>query len=105
TMLQDLDETVIDVDKALQKVGLETVELQIDKAEYGAGEKQHDVTAILAKQVGKLPLLRVPGRNYNSAFGDPAPNERKSLKIKYRINGKAAEATFAENSMIVLPMP
>ena len=37
--------------------------------------------------------------------GDAAPGSPKQLKIQYRLNGKAGEATFAENDVIVLPVP
>jgi hypothetical protein len=43
---------------------------------------------------------------YNAAFGgDPVPNTAKQLKVQYRINGKAGEATFPENAVIDLPNP
>jgi len=44
--------------------------------------------------------------SYNASFGgDPLPGVTKQLKIQYRINGKAGEATFAENALIILPIP
>jgi hypothetical protein len=90
----------------LAKAGFDKVKLEIVKAEYGAGSTQKDVTAILRKQIGDLPLLSLPAKDYNSSFGgDPVPGSLKQLKIQYRLNGKAGEATFAENDLIVLPIP
>jgi hypothetical protein len=94
------------VNKILAAANLERVKVEIVKAEYGSGSTQKDVTALLQKQVGDLPLINLTTANYNTAFGgDPAPNSVKQLKVQYRINGKAGEATFAENALILLPMP
>jgi HEAT repeat protein len=90
----------------LARAGFDKVKLEIVKAEYGAGSTQRDVTAILRKQIGDLPLLPLPARDYNTSFGgDPVPGSPKQLKIQYRYNGKAGEATFMENALIVLPVP
>ena len=90
----------------LSKAGLEKVKLEIVKAEYGAGAAQKDVTETLRKQLADLQLITLPSSSYNAAFGgDPAPGIPKQLKIQYRINGKAGEASFAEDALIVLPMP
>ena len=95
-----------EVSAALSKAGLDKVKLEIVKAEYGAGSAQKDVTATLQKQLAGVQLISLPSSSYNEAFGgDPAPNVPKQLKIQYRINGKPGEASFAENSLIVLPMP
>ena len=95
-----------DVGELLSKVGFEGVQVEIVKAEYGAGSTQKDVTAVLQKQAGDLPLIVLPSGSYNSSFGgDPLPGTAKQLRIKYRINGKSAEATFRENALIVLPLP
>lgn len=95
-----------DVQKLLAQVGQEPVKVEIVKAEYGAGNKVVDVTAILRKHVRDFPLIVLPSSNYNSAFGgDPAGGVVKELKIQYRMNGKAGEASFAENATIMLPMP
>ncbi len=90
----------------LAKVNLAKVKLEIVKAEYGAGATLKNVTKVLQDRAGELQLISLPAENYNESFGgDPAPNTVKQLKIQYRINGKAGEATFAENALIVLPMP
>jgi hypothetical protein len=90
----------------LANADLDRVKLEIVKAEYGAGAAQKDVTELLQKQAGDLPFLMLPSTGYNASFGgDPAPNTPKQLKIQYKINGKAGEASFAEDALIVLPMP
>lgn len=90
----------------LDKIGLKPVKLEIIQAEYGAGDAKKDVTAMIRKQAGDLPLIGLASDSYNSAFGgDPAPGVVKQLKILYRMNGKQGEATFAENATILLPMP
>ncbi len=90
----------------LSKIGLDKVKLQIVKAEYGAGSTQKDVTDVLQKQVGDLPLITLPAADYNASFGgDPAPGTVKQLKVQYKINGKASEALFAENAVLIFPMP
>jgi HEAT repeat protein len=82
------------------------VKLEIVKAEYGAGANQKDVTEVLQKQVADLQLVSLPQSSYNESFGgDPAPSVVKQLKVQYRINGKDGQATFAENALIILPMP
>ena len=95
-----------DARELLAKIGLEPVKVEITKAHYGAGANQKDVTEVLQKHVGSLPLIALPSEQYNTSFGgDPAPNTVKQLKIQYKINGKAGEASFAENATILLPMP
>ncbi len=96
----------IDVKSMLAAAGLDKVKLEIIKAEYGAGATQKDVTAILQKQVGDLPLLTLESASYNASFGgDPAPGSVKQLKVQYKLNGKTGEATFAEDALIVFTMP
>jgi hypothetical protein len=94
-----------DVSEQLAKAGLEKVKLEIVKAEYGAGSTQKDVTLVVQKYASDLPVVALPDSDFNASFGDPAPGSVKQLKIEYRINGKRGEATFAENALIVLPMP
>lgn len=95
-----------EVKALLAQAGLEKVKLEIVKAEYGAGATQKDVTEILRKQVGELPLLTLASESYNTSFGgDPAPGTVKLLKVQYRINDKAGEVSFAEDSLLVFPMP
>jgi len=96
----------VNVSELVAKAGLAKVKLEIVKATYGSGSTQRDVTSILQKQAGDLQLIALPAATYNEAFGgDPAPGTAKQLKVQYRINGKPGEATFAENALIILPMP
>jgi HEAT repeat protein len=92
--------------KALAQAGQKPVELEIVKAEYGAGAKTKDVTAILRKYAKNYRIIFLPDTSYNASFGgDPASGVVKQLKIRYRIDGKEAEVSLSENAMIVLPMP
>lgn len=103
---QKLSSTGVDVTDAIAEAGFAKVKLEIVNALYGAGSLQKDVTDVLKKQVSDLPLLSLPSESYNASFGgDPAPGSVKQLKVTYRINGQNAEATFAENALIVFPLP
>ncbi|MFN8708492.1 MAG: HEAT repeat domain-containing protein [Planctomyces sp.] len=94
----------VDVKDLLASAGFDKIKLEIVKAEYGSGELQKDVTAIVRKQASELPLITLPSQNYNEAFeGDPAPGSEKKLKIRYVLNGKSADAVFDENAMIIFP--
>jgi hypothetical protein len=94
------------VAELLSQVGIKPVAVEIIKAEYGAGNRQRDVTDVLRKQVRNLPYISLPAANYNASFGgDPAPNRVKQLKIQYKLDGRTGEATFAENAAIELPAP
>ncbi len=96
----------VEVRKLLSKAGLDKVKLEIIKAEYGAGSNLKNVTAVLRKRAGDSLLITLPSASYNASFGgDPSPGTTKQLRIQYRINGKAGEASFAENALIILPMP
>jgi HEAT repeat protein len=95
-----------DIKDLLAKIGLDPMKVEIIKAEYGAGGTQKDVTETIQRQVRGLPLITLPAANYNESFGgDPINGTVKQLKIQYRINGKTGEASFAENAVIMLPMP
>ncbi len=95
-----------DIRDLLAQAGQEPVKVEIIKAEYGAGTTFKDVTAVVRSRAGDLPLIVLPATSYNAAFGgDPVPSVVKQLKIQYRINDKAGEATFAENATILLPVP
>lgn len=103
---QKLTGKAAEVREILSKAVLEKVKLEIVKAEYGAGTTQKDVTELIQKQAADLQFVSLPAEGYNEAFGgDPAPDTKKQLKIQYKINGKSGEATFAENAVIILPMP
>jgi HEAT repeat protein len=103
---QKVGNKVDGVQKLLADAGLGKVKVEIVKAEYGAGATQKDVTELLKKQTGDVQLIGLPADGYNASFGgDPVPGTPKQLKIQYRLNGKPGEATFAENALIILPMP
>ncbi len=90
----------------LAKIDLGKVKLEIVRADFGAGANQKDVTDTIKKQAADSQLISLGAPTYRDAFGgDPSPGAPKQLKIQYRIDGKPAEATFAENALIVLPMP
>jgi HEAT repeat protein len=92
--------------KALAQAGHQPVQLEIIKAEYGAGEKTKDVTAILRQYAKNYRIIFLPSASYNESFGgDPAAGIVKQLKIKYRIDGKEGEISLNENATVVLPMP
>ncbi len=95
-----------EVKALLAQAGLDKVKLEIVKAEYGSGATQKDVTEILQKQVGELPLLTLPAESYNTSFGgDPLPGSVKLLKVQYKLNDKAGEVSFAEDALLVFPIP
>jgi len=82
------------------------VKLEIVKAEYGAGGTQKDVTEVVRRAAGDLPLIILPSPSYNDSLGgDPVPGTQKRLRVQYRINGEAGDAAFPENALILLPMP
>jgi HEAT repeat protein len=92
--------------EALNENGLEKVKVEIIEAQYGAGSSWKDVTALVRKQAGDSRLILIDGGASNVGLGgDPAPGQVKQLKIQYRLNGKVGEATFAENTLILLPQP
>ncbi|MBC8869537.1 MAG: hypothetical protein H8E44_08975 [Planctomycetes bacterium] len=92
--------------RALAQAGHTPVELQIVKAEYGAGTKTKDVTAILRKYAKNYRIIFLPSASYNQSLGgDPAQGIVKQLKIQYRIDGKEGVVSLNENATIVLPMP
>lgn len=106
TIAQKIGGTGVDVSELLSGARLNKVKLEIVKAEYGAGKQQKDVTTVLRKQSGDLPLITLRSPRYNASFGgDPAPGVAKKLRVRYRINGKPGDASFAENALILLPMP
>jgi HEAT repeat protein len=103
---QKLNGNSPEVQKLLTEIGVEPLNIEIIKAEYGAGSTQKDVTDVLKKHVNGLPLINFSTTSYNEIFGgDPVPNTPKQLKVQYRINGKPGEVTLNENATILLPMP
>ena len=108
-VLMGLDSKGVDraeLGRALAQAGQQPVQLEIIKAEYGAGDKTKDVTEILRQYAKNFRIIFLPSASYNESFGgDPAANIVKQLKIKYRIDGKEGEVSLGENAMVVLPMP
>jgi HEAT repeat protein len=103
---QKLGSKGVDVKDLLTSAGIPKMKIDIVKAEYGAGATQRDVTEVLRKKVGDLPVISLDSTSFNTSFGgDPVPGSVKKLKVQYKIDGKAGEATFAEDVLIVLPMP
>lgn len=103
---QKLGEKGIDVKPLISSGGLPQVDLEIIKAEYGSGSTFKDVTKVLQMQAEELALITLDSPSYNTSFGgDPTPGVVKQLRIEYRVNGKAGQASFPENSLILLPMP
>ena len=103
---QKLGSKGVDVKELLAGAGLDKVKLEIIKAEYGTGSSQKDVTELLQKQIGDLPLITLTSASYNASFGgDPSPGQNKQLKVKYRINGRTGETSFPEDALIIFPMP
>lgn len=91
--------------RVLAQAGQKPVELEIIKAEYGAGDKIKDVTDILRKHAKNYRVIFLPSSSYNNVFGDPISGTAKKLKIKYRIDGQEGEVSLPENATIVLPVP
>jgi hypothetical protein len=90
----------------LSQAKLHKVKLEIVKAEYGATAKQKDVTKILKKQATDVQLIPLPSPSYTASFGgDPIPGTAKKLSIEYKIDGKTGNQSFAENAVVILPMP
>jgi hypothetical protein len=90
----------------LSQAKLQKVKLEIVKAEYGAPAKQKDVTKLLQKQATDLQLIALPSPSYTASFGgDPVPGTAKKLKVEYKIDGKTGNESFAENALVILPMP
>ncbi|TWT84183.1 HEAT repeat protein [Planctomycetes bacterium CA13] len=89
----------------LKELHYEPIDVKIIEATYGAGELQKDVTKAVRNAVGDIPYVALPNSSFNQSFGgDPAPGEKKLLKIKYQLDGKEGEAVFRENTSVVLPM-
>jgi hypothetical protein len=96
----------VDPQKLLAQFGQEPMNVEIIKAEYGAGTTFRDVTEILRRHAHGYALIVLPSGGYNSGLGgDPVPGVVKQLKIQYRINGKAGEVSLTEDAPILLPMP
>ena len=76
-------------------------DLRILRAEYGVGERLVDVTNRLNSQIrdGRLSLQV----NNDTMGRDPAEDHRKQLTVWYLYNGRTAQITVPEKSLITLP--
>lgn len=64
-------------------------------ATYGTFDRSKDVTEAISLILSKKTFLKVS----NDVFGDPAPNQLKYLKMKYRLNGEDHEIGVRENDI------
>lgn len=88
------------------KIGLQRAKVEIVQATYGSKDKQKDVTDMVRKRLAGVSVIALGSPAYSSSFGgDPAPGEEKKLVIRYTLDGRPGEATFAEDAVIVLPAP
>lgn len=82
---------------ALFSIPAAAQQYQIVRADYGAGNRRIDVTQRLREVVCSQQRFRMG----NSTFGtDPAPDQRKSLRIYVRGNGMDTMQEFPESSTI-----
>ena len=92
--------------QALAEIGVKPVKIEIVKAEYGSGNSKRDVTEVLKKDVGDFSVINLHAPTFNKTFGgDPAPGAPKQLVVEYKMDGKNGQVTFAENEVIMLPVP
>ncbi|MCW3059842.1 MAG: hypothetical protein JWQ02_1663 [Capsulimonas sp.] len=75
--------------------------LAITKAEYGSGEHQADVTALLQKAI-RDNQLSMDVTN-DTMGGDPALHDPKSLRIDYTLGGKTQHTEVGENANLSIP--
>ena len=75
--------------------------LDIQHAEYGAGDKWADVTAKVASAVvSNQVTLQV---NYRELSADPAPGKAKRIKVTYLLDGQTRQTEVADNQTLSLP--
>ncbi|MBR0225739.1 MAG: hypothetical protein IJL92_06760, partial [Thermoguttaceae bacterium] len=89
---------------ALEEVKRENIKVEILAANYGIQEEDQrvDVTDKVKERFNGSRML-VLG-NYNELFGDPTPNQVKTLRVAYRINGgDVRHVSFNENERVLLP--
>jgi len=75
--------------------------LQILRGVYGVYNRSVDVTSRLNSEIrgGRLNLQVTN----DTMGGDPAPNQRKTLRVQYRYNGRQSEVTVNEGDNLSLP--
>ena len=75
--------------------------LQILRGVYGAYNQSVDVTNRLNSEIRRGQLnLQVTN---DTMGGDPAPGQRKTLRVQYRYNGRQSEVTVNEGDDLSLP--
>ena len=82
----------------------ENVKVEILAANYGiqVEEQRVDVLDKVKSRFNGSRLLTIG--NYNELFGDPTPNQVKTLRIAYKINGgDVRHVSFDENARVLLP--
>lgn len=106
SIAQKLGELPAEAWKKLEGLGLVKRKLEIQKAEYGSGERKKDVTETVRKHAGSTIVIVLPDPSFNKVFaGDPAPGAAKQLVIRYLLDGKPAEVIVAEDQPIELVEP
>jgi len=106
SIAQKLGELPAEAWKKLEGLGLVKRKLEIQKAEYGSGERKKDVTETLRKHAGSTIVIVLPDPSFNKVFaGDPAPGAAKQLVIRYLLDGRPAEVIVAEDQPIELIEP
>jgi hypothetical protein len=76
-------------------------DLQILRGDYGAGNRVVDVTNRLNSQI-RSGQLNIQVTN-NNMGGDPAPGNRKTLRVLYSYNGRQSEVVVNEGDDLRLP--
>lgn len=75
--------------------------LRILSAQYGEGQRQNDVTAILHNAIqGDALAIQVTNENMG---GDPAPAVVKRLTVRYQWQNQTYDSTVPENGWLRLP--
>ena len=74
--------------------------LHIDRATYGSSYRSSDVTGRLNSQIqGNQLNLQV---NNDTMGGDPAPNQNKTLRVDYTLDGRVNQVTLNEGDVLRL---
>ncbi|MDO5310221.1 MAG: hypothetical protein Q4G03_12130, partial [Planctomycetia bacterium] len=79
-----------------------SIKVELVAANYGSGDKRVDVLEKVNEVFDGTRLIQLA--RYNTEFGDPTPNVKKTLRIDYKINGgDVKHVEFQENARVVLP--
>ncbi|MBQ9874506.1 MAG: hypothetical protein IJM30_08580, partial [Thermoguttaceae bacterium] len=95
----------IQLQEAREEVKKENFKIEIVGANYGIQEedKRVDVLDKVLEKFNGTRLLDIAG-SYNDLFGDPTPNQVKTLRIAFRVNGgDVHHVSFDENVRVLLP--